>query len=249
MQINRIYSYRLYLFWGILPGFEICANLTACFYCSGYQLPVSGAGPAQTKKSIYMGKLKVAKNESRKDVIIKAGAALFRDKGFGAASMRDLAEKIGIEAASLYNHIKSKNEILESICFDVANHFNDNLDEIESSDATPLAKVETLLRFHIQQMIENVEEVVVADREWKHLEEPYRSNFHTQRRNYRKRFAGIIEQGIKAGTIKQIDAPTAILIMLHAVSGIESWHRSTSKINATELEANMVSILIEGLRK
>ena len=196
-----------------------------------------------------MGKLKVAKNESRKDLIIKAGAALFREKGFGAASMRDLAEKIGIEAASLYNHIKSKNEILESICFDVANHFNDNLDQIESSDAPPLEKVETLLRFHIRQMIENVEEVVVADREWKHLEEPYRSNFHAQRRNYRKRFAAIIEQGIKAGTIKPIDAPTAILIMLHAVSGIESWHRSTAKITAAELEENMVSILIEGLRK
>ncbi|HMO34197.1 MAG TPA: TetR/AcrR family transcriptional regulator [Lacibacter sp.] len=195
-----------------------------------------------------MGKLKVAKNESRKDLIVKAGAALFREKGFGAASMRDLAENIGIEAASLYNHIKSKNEILESICFGVANHFNDHLEEIETSDATPLQKVETLLRFHIHQMIEDFEEVLVTDREWKHLEEPYRSNFHTQRRNYRKRFSSIIEEGIKEGQIKSIDAPTAILIMLHAVSGIESWHRSTAKIPAAELEENMVTILIGGLR-
>ena len=65
--------------------------------------------------TIIMGKLKVSKNESRKDLIVKAGASLFREKGFGAASMRDLAENIGVEAASLYNHIKSKNEILESI--------------------------------------------------------------------------------------------------------------------------------------
>ena len=41
-----------------------------------------------------MGKLKVSKNESRKDLIVKAGASLFREKGFGAASMRDLAENI-----------------------------------------------------------------------------------------------------------------------------------------------------------
>jgi AcrR family transcriptional regulator len=196
-----------------------------------------------------MGKLKVSKNESRKDLIVKAGAALFREKGFGAASMRDLAENIGIEAASLYNHIRSKNEILESICFNVANRFNTHMDEIETGNMTPIEKIETLLRFHIRQMFDNFEEVIVSDREWKHLDEPYLSNFHTQRRNYRKRFASIIEEGIRKGEIKRIDAPTAILTMLHAVNGIESWHRSTAKITATELEDNMVIIIINGLKK
>jgi AcrR family transcriptional regulator len=196
-----------------------------------------------------MGKLKVSKNESRKDLIVKAGASLFREKGFGAASMRDLAEKIGIEAASLYNHIKSKNEILESICFGVANHFNTHMEEVEQSNQRPIEKIETLLRFHIREMFEDFEEILVSDREWKHLEEPYLSNFHNQRRNYRKRFASIIEEGIKKGEIKPIDAPTAILIMLHSVNGIESWHRSTSKISAEELEKNMLMIMIDGLRK
>lgn len=196
-----------------------------------------------------MGKLKVSKNESRKDVIVKAGAILFREKGFGAASMRDLAENIGIEAASLYNHIRSKNEILESICFGVANRFTTYFEEIEFGSASPLEKIETIIRFHIHQMIENHEEVIVSDREWKHLDEPYLSNFHTQRRNYRKRFAALIEEGIKKGQVKKIDAPTAIIIMLHAVNGIESWHRSTAKISAKELEDNMVVILIDGLKK
>ena len=196
-----------------------------------------------------MGKLKVSKNESRKDLIVKAGAALFREKGFGAASMRDLAENIGIEAASLYNHIRSKNEILESICFNVANRFNTHMDEIETGNMTPIEKIETLLRFHIRQMFDNFEEVIVSDREWKHLDEPYLSNFHNQRRNYRKRFAALIEDGIKKGELKKIDAPTAIITILHAVNGIESWHRSTAKISAKELEDNMVVILIDGLRK
>ncbi len=199
--------------------------------------------------TIIMGKLKVSKNESRKDLIVKAGASLFREKGFGAASMRDLAENIGVEAASLYNHIKSKNEILESICFDVANLFNTHMDDVDLSDLDPLAKIDQLLRFHIHQMIENVEEVLVADREWKHLGEPYRSNFHAQRRSYRKRFAAILQEGIKKNMIKAIDAPTAVLIMLHAVSGIESWHRATTQITAKELEDNMVTILIDGLKK
>jgi TetR/AcrR family transcriptional regulator, cholesterol catabolism regulator len=189
------------------------------------------------------------KKASKKELILRKAAAMFREKGFAATSMRDLAESVGIEAASLYNHIRSKNEILEAICFDVANRFNTNLELIEAGQPKSISKVETLLRFHIQQMIENYEEVYVSDREWKHLEEPYLSNFQTQRRNYRKKFASIIEEGIQKSEIRKIDAPTAVLIMLHAISGIESWHRSTAKINAQELEDNMVMIMIDGLRK
>jgi TetR/AcrR family transcriptional regulator, cholesterol catabolism regulator len=189
------------------------------------------------------------KRASKKGLILRKAAAMFREKGFAATSMRDLAEAVGIEAASLYNHIRSKNEILEAICFDVANVYNTNMDAIESSGQKCITKVENLLRFHIKQMVDNYEEVYVADREWKHLDEPYLSNFQTQRRNYRKKFAAIIDEGIAKGEVRKIDAATAVLIMLHAVSGIESWHRSKAKISAEELEDNMLAIMIDGLRK
>ena len=189
------------------------------------------------------------KKASKKEFILKKAAQMFREKGFAATSMRDLAETVGIEAASLYNHIRSKNEMLESICFDVANRFTIFMDELESGNQGTIKKIDTLLRFHIKQMIETFEEVIVCDREWKHLDEPYLSNFHNQRRSYRKRFAAIIEEGISKNEIKKIDAPTAVLIMLHSVNGIESWHRSTAKISAKDLEDNMVLIMIDGLRK
>lgn len=189
------------------------------------------------------------KRASKKELILRKAAAMFREKGFAATSMRDLAETVGIEAASLYNHIRSKNEILEAICFDVANVFNTNLEMIESSDLPVIEKIENLLRFHVRQMIENYEEVYVSDREWKHLDEPYLSNFQIQRRNYRKKFAAIINKGIEKNEIRKIDASTAVLILLHAVSGIESWHRSKTRISGAELEENMLKIMIDGLRK
>lgn len=189
------------------------------------------------------------KKASKKELILRKAAAMFREKGFAATSMRDLAETVGIEAASLYNHIRSKNEMLEAICFDVANRFTENLDSLETGTQKSITKVEILLRFHIQQMVNNYEEVYVSDREWRHLDEPYLSNFQNQRRSYRKRFAAIIEEGMKKNEIRKIDAPTAVLIVLHAVSGIESWHRSKARINGQELEDNMVMIMIDGLRK
>lgn len=196
-----------------------------------------------------MAKIKSSKSNTRKDVIIAKAARLFREKGYSATSMRDLAEHVGVEAASLYNHIKSKAEILQEICFKTANLFMNHITEVELSEQKSIAKIEAILRFHIRQIISHYEEVYVMDREWKHLTDPYLSNMQSQRRSYRQRIATIIEEGIRKGEIKNIDAPTAVLIMLHAVSGIESWHRSIKRISAEMLEDNMVMILVEGLKK
>lgn len=197
-----------------------------------------------------MAKIKRNRNGTRKDVIIAKAAKLFREKGFSATSMRDLAEHVGVEAASLYNHISSKAEILQEICFKTANNFMSHIEEVDATpNKTAIEKIQAILRFHIRQMVDNYEEVYVSDREWKHLTDPYLSNMQSQRRAYRQRIGLIIEEGIRKGEIKPIDAPTAVLIMLHAVSGIESWHRSKKKIPGELLEDNMVQILVDGLRK
>ena len=69
-------------------------------------------------------------------------------KGFVGSSMREIADSIGVEASSLYNHIGSKSEIPQSICFKVANDFNQHLDEVTRSDGNTLVKLENLIRFH-----------------------------------------------------------------------------------------------------
>ncbi len=196
-----------------------------------------------------MARIQTNETTSRRDIIIDIAAKLFKDKGFKAASMRELADGVGVEAASLYNHIKNKNELLNIICFDIANNFMENIEKVEMQPISSIEKIENILRFHISEMVNNFDEVYVSDREWKHLSEPYLSNFQNQRRTYRKRFAKIIEDGISKKEIKKIDASTAVLIMLHSVSGIESWHRSTQRIEGKDLEENMVTILVGGLKK
>src|ERR1700733_16199403 len=196
-----------------------------------------------------MAKIRSKKNSTKKEVIIEQASKLFREKGFGASSMRDLAEHLGVEAASLYNHIQAKSEILQTICFKVANEFLTNLEVVEASQQPTLKKMEAIIRLHIRMMLDQYEFVYISDHEWRHLPEPYLSNFLNQRRNYRKRLGDIIEDGIGKGEVKQIDAYTAVLVILSAISGIDSWQRSRKSTTAEALETNMVKYLLEGLKK
>src|SRR6476646_695084 len=96
-----------------------------------------------------MAKIIPEKNKSKKDTITQKATELFRKKGFTTTSMRDIANAIGVEAPSLYNHIKSKNAILQKVCFRIAHLFTDNLIKIELSPELYLSKIESIIRFHI----------------------------------------------------------------------------------------------------
>ena len=195
-----------------------------------------------------MAKIIPAKNGSKRDVIIQSAAYLFKEKGYSATSMRDIAEIIGVEAPSLYNHIKSKKEILNEICFRIARLFTIHLKEVELSAEAIISKIESIIRFHISMMILEYQNVYISDHEWRHMHEPFLTDFKNQRRNYRSRLAILLQKGIDRNEVSPVNPYVAVLTILSAIGGIESWQRSSKKIDAKSLEEHMVKMLIEGLR-
>ena len=196
-----------------------------------------------------MAKIKAAGKGSKKDVILKKAAALFRVKGFKASSMRELAFKIGVEAPSLYNHIGSKAELLEDICFNIAGEFNRSMQQTTLQNASVRVRLENLIRFHIQIMLEYFDEVYVSNHEWKYLEEPQLSHFLTQRKQYEFRMQQLISEGIKKKELRDVHPQVAVLTILSAVRGLEFWQRYKKEIDAETLADNMVNHLLHGLIK
>ncbi|MEP7237566.1 MAG: TetR/AcrR family transcriptional regulator [Ferruginibacter sp.] len=196
-----------------------------------------------------MAKIKPGKNASKKDVIIQKAAALFKKKGYSSASMRELAETVGVEAPSLYNHIGGKSELLHAICFKVANAFTSYLDTVEKETVNPVTRLENIIRFHISMMLNNFDEVYVANHEWKHLKEPLLSNFLIQRRSYEKRLITIMETGIRTQEFKNTNPYVAVLTILAAVRGLEFWQQHKKNISNQVLEDDMVHHLLKGILK
>ncbi len=196
-----------------------------------------------------MAKAVTEKTISRKKQIVSVATRLFHEKGYHATSMRHLAEQLGMEAASLYNHISGKDELLQQICFDMATHYNAHMEQVENASSTAIERVEKLVRFHIGMMLSHFEEVYVTNRDWKHLKEPLLANFLQQRKAYEKRFATLVEKAVLSREIQAVHPHAAVLTILSAVRGIEFWQRNPRNISAEQLEEDMVKILLNGLRK
>lgn len=189
-------------------------------------------------------------NKTKKQIVFEAAAKLFMEKGYLAASMRELAERVGLEqASSLYNHLKSKEDVLRKICLENADKFIKGIDEIERIKNDPITQIKALIHLHINIAAEAPTSVTVFNDEWRHLSEPYLSDFLAKRRNYENRFKAIIEKGIQAEVFKAIDPTVAFYTILTSVRWIHYWYKPKRNISIEKLESDIFDLLVKGLQK
>ncbi|MEK6783157.1 MAG: TetR/AcrR family transcriptional regulator [Bacteroidota bacterium] len=189
-------------------------------------------------------------NLSRKEQVIRKAAELFREKGYAASSMRDLAQKLGIEAASLYSHIKSKEEILHSLCFDMAAEFRKSLVEVEKLNVSASERLRLGIIGHVEVMAKDLTASAVFMNEHRHLSQPYLRDFLLLRINYINRFKAIIELGVKNGEFKDtINTKLAVMTLFSSLNWMPQWYDPGSVIQPKELGQQLSDMLVNGLKK
>ncbi|MEM6524984.1 MAG: TetR/AcrR family transcriptional regulator [Bacteroidota bacterium] len=185
---------------------------------------------------------------SRKEQVIRKAAELFRDHGYAATSMRDLANALGIEAASLYSHIRSKEEILQSLCFEMAELFRASLEKVENQDISYTEKLRLGIRGHIEVMSKDLIASAVFMNEHRHLSQPYLRDFLLMRINYINRFKKIIEGGIKHDEFGGVDTKLAVMTLFSSLNWMPNWYDPSGIINPADLGDQLAGMLIEGLK-
>lgn len=189
-------------------------------------------------------------NLSRKEQVIRSAAELFKEKGYAASSMRDLAHKLGIEAASLYSHIKSKEEILQTLCFDMAADFRESLDKVEKQNVSASEKLSLGIIGHVNVMARDLTASAVFMNEHRHLSNPYLRDFLLLRINYINRFKAIIEEGVAKGEFKKnIDTKLAVMTLFSSLNWMPMWYSPEGSIEPKELGQQLANMLVNGLKQ
>ena len=186
---------------------------------------------------------------SRKQQIEEKATELFEERGYVASSMRDLAQVLGIEAASLYSHIRSKEEILQNICFRMADAFMEAINRVESDSLNSKEKLEAFVVAHIEVITRDSAASAVFFNEWKHLSQPYLGDFLKLREEYENRFQQIIRDGIQTGEFRKMDPKMATLTMLSSLNWVFHWYKPEGKISPEELGKEMAHKMIYGIIK
>lgn len=183
----------------------------------------------------------------RKSEIINCAAKLFKEKGYSAVTMRDIAQALDIKAASLYNHIKSKQEILVLIVIDIAEEFTTNINKIVLSDVSTIQKLEKVIQLHIDITVRNPDALACLNNDWMHLTDAELTYFIQMREDYEENFRNIITSGIASNEIKNLNAEVIIFSILSTLRTMYLWYGKNKDFTEKSLKINMKQVLLNGI--
>jgi len=182
---------------------------------------------------------------TRKEQIITTAELLFKEKGYMATTMRDIARCEGVEAASLYSHIKSKDEILITICFRMAEHFEMAMAEVNDIYFNAEEKLRMAIKNHVNIIASDLNASAVFLKEWRHLPEPELGEFISRRHEFKI----ILQQGIDENVFDDVDKKFAVLTILSTVSWIVEWYKPGGVMNPDEISEKLSDFILTGLKK
>jgi AcrR family transcriptional regulator len=183
----------------------------------------------------------------RKSEIINIAAKLFKEKGYSAVTMRDIAQAMDIKAASLYNHIKSKQEILVLIIIEIAEEFTNVINQIVSSEVSAIQKIEKVIQLHIDITLRNSDALACLNNDWMHLTDQELTYFIRMREDYEQNFRTIIKKGIHDGEIQNLNHEVIIFSILSTLRTLYIWYDKTKSLNEKTLKTNMTKVLLNGI--
>ncbi len=184
---------------------------------------------------------------TRKKQILKTAAQLFKERGYSAVTMRDLAAAMDMKAASLYNHISGKQEILATLILEVAHEFTAGMDAVEMDDKSAFAKAEQLIILHIKIALEYTNALAVLNTDWMHLEGAAYQEYILLRKTYELDFKKILQSGISTGEFKNISVETMLFNLLSTLRSIYLWIPKKSTTEVADLKKELPLILLTGI--
>ena len=184
---------------------------------------------------------------SRRINIISTAAILFRNKGYAATTMRDIARELSIEAASLYNHIPSKQKILSELLMDVAQLFTEGMAQVLVSQVSALDKLKKLIALHVQLTIKHTDAIALIPTEWVHLDEPNLKEFVLLRDRYEKEFRTLMQAAADKGDLNIVDVDLAVFTLLSTLRWLYSWYSKYQPVDPKALEQELTRYLIKGV--
>jgi AcrR family transcriptional regulator len=186
--------------------------------------------------------------QPREQQVRAAALRLFRDKGYHATSMRDIAAEVGINKGSLYSYIRSKEDLLIPF-FERAMGLL--LAEIEaiSADAslTPTERLKLAIKAHILNVTENLDILTVYLSEWRQLTTDSLTTVRNQRERYAALFLAIIEDGIKRREFRAIDPSITALGMIGMCNYLFRWYRQDGRLQPEQIADELTDMLLHGV--
>jgi len=180
--------------------------------------------------------------------IREAGVRLIYQHGYEGMNLRQLAQQVGIQAGSLYNHISTKQALLFDLVREHLEQLLRELDAALAGIADPVERIEAFVAFHVNYHMVRKREVSVVNFELRSLEPANYAAVVALRRTYERRLNDIVDAGVASGAFAVGDARVATFAILALLTGVCTWYRPNGRLGRDQIVAVHTGLVLDGLR-
>lgn len=197
---------------------------------------------------------KKANRDTRQEILDAAALAWSRD-GFEGVGLAEIAKQVGIRAPSLYNHFKSKNEILFTLLGELGKNFHAIiLEQLEQAGDKPADRLAAMLRQYVLYELDHIAVMPLVNSFFevkpgfdKALRPAQRQAVIQFHREVVDMLRDILEAGKEAGDFEFADAKTVSFALLGMAETPLYWFKPDGQLQATDIADRIVELALKSV--
>ncbi len=183
----------------------------------------------------------------REAEMLRAATRLFRERGFHATSMQDLAEALGMNRGSLYHYIESKDDLLWWIVTGALDRLQERVGPVLLRDERGepgAARLRGAIAAHLAFAAEHGDELSLVQIELRSLPEDRRRSVIERRDAYESLWRDAIDDAVAEGALRLADTRLAGIAILSACNWFTQWYRPDGPLSVEEIATTFADLFL-----
>jgi TetR/AcrR family transcriptional regulator, cholesterol catabolism regulator len=181
--------------------------------------------------------------------IVEAATQVFSERGYHAASMTEIANRVGMRKPSLYHHIRKKEDLLFAIHEQLIDELIEQTTAALEPSMTPPEQMATVLRVSFDLIARHRDAVTVFLQERRAVSGARWNELVVKRDRYEQMVSGIIAEGTATKAFADLPAAIAARGVLGMVNWAYTWFDPKGEMTADEIADVFVAIALRGLER
>jgi AcrR family transcriptional regulator len=189
-----------------------------------------------------------ARKTRRRLEIARAAAAVFRRKGFAAATTGDIAGAVGLTKGALYYYFHDKQDILWFCQNWSLDRMLEAAARIRKSGEPPARRLAALIRTQMSCMLDELAGNA-AHIQTDALSRPRWGRLLAKRDRFEGEYRAIVADGVRRREFRRVDPRMVVRAILGAVNWSITWFRPEGKASSEAVAAQFAELFVSGLRR
>ncbi len=185
--------------------------------------------------------------QNKEREILETAARMFQARGFGATSIRDIAQAAGVQKAAIYHYVRNKEELLRRIFSETAAELNRFLEELLGAPMSNPERLRQAIHTYLTFVVGRGAAITVAFRDARGMSAEHREWLGKISQIHMQLWDRIIQAGMATGEFRAVEARMASFAILGACSWMHAWYSPKGPLSAEEIARIFADLFMAGL--